>query len=55
MCLKYLALSGYDAYEYDGSVFLRVDTHLEIQLSSCEVSYRAELYKDSENEANRTK
>ncbi len=55
MCLKYLALSGYDAHEGDGQVFLRVDPHLEVQLSSCEVSYRAELYKDSENEANRTK
>ena len=47
MCLKYLTLAGYDAHEDDGSVFLSVDPHLEIQLSSSEVSYRAELYKES--------
>lgn len=49
LCLKYLTLAGYDAHEDDGSVFLRVDDHLEVQLSSSEVNYRADLYKESLN------
>jgi hypothetical protein len=34
------------AYEDDGSVYIKVDGEYEIQISSSEVSYRAELYKE---------
>ncbi len=42
-----------NAYEDDGSVYIEVeyknDTYFAIQVSSAEISYRAELYKE-ENE-----
>lgn len=42
-----------NAYQDDGSVYIEVewknDTYFAIQVSSAEVSYRAELYKE-ENE-----
>lgn len=42
-----------NAYEDDGSVYIQVewknDTYWDIQVSSAEISYRAELYKE-ENE-----
>lgn len=47
MCLKHLTLAGYDARLDDGSIFLTVDSKLEVQISQSEVSYRADLYKES--------
>ena len=39
-----------NAYEDDGSVYIEVewknDTYFAIQVSSAEISYRAELYKE---------
>ena len=37
-----------NAYEDDGSIYIEVDGEYEIQISSSEVSYRAELYRDEE-------
>ena len=42
-----------NAYQDDGSVYIEVewknDTYFDIQVSSAEISYRAELYKMENN------
>jgi len=45
-CIQYFAERGLTAYEDDGSVFLKVNTDIEVQLSSLEVLFRAEQYQN---------
>ena len=45
-CIQYFAERGMKAYEDDGSVYLKVDTDIEVQLSSSEVLFRAEEYQN---------
>jgi len=48
--IRWFKKNGVHAYEDDGSVYIEVtdseEAELEIQVSSSEVSYRAELYKE---------
>ncbi len=45
MAQKWFWGEGVKAYIDDGSLYIKVN-ELEIQVSSAEVSYRAELYKE---------
>lgn len=45
-CIQYFAERGLNAYEDDGSVFLKVNTDIEVQLSTAEVSFRADEYQN---------
>jgi len=45
-CIQYFAERGLKAYENDGRVYLKVDTDIEVQLSSSEVLFRAQEYQN---------
>ena len=45
--IRWFKTNGVHAWEDDGSVYVEFeDAELEIQVSSAEVSYRSELYKE---------
>lgn len=43
-CIQYFGKRGLTAYEDYGSVYLEVNTDIEVQLSSSEVLFRANEY-----------
>ncbi len=47
--LAYFKDGGIDAYEMDGSIFIRV-LDMEIQISTAEIGYRSDLYMEREEE-----
>jgi len=47
--LAYFKDGGIDAYEMDGSIFIRV-LDMEIQISTAEIGYRSDLYMERVNE-----
>jgi len=51
-CLNWLKLQSIMARESEGSIYIIANPHYELQLSSEEVSYRAELYKETMEEPN---
>ena len=44
--IRWFKTNGVHAYEEDGTVYIEVAGEYEIQISSSEVSYRAELYRE---------
>ena len=44
-CLKWFELHDINAFEHDNSIYIVEGADFELQISSSEVSYRAELYK----------
>ena len=49
-CLKWFELNGISASESEGSIYVLVGSNYELEITPEEVSYRAELYKDTREE-----
>ena len=47
--IEYFSNKGIEAYIDDGSIYIRVDCEsdwIEVQISTAEIDYRAELYNE---------
>lgn len=49
-CLKWFQLHDINAFEHDNSIYIVEGAGFELQLSSAEVAYRADLYKSTMEE-----
>ena len=46
LALEWFKSHNIEAYEDDGSIFVYVDSEVDCQISTCEISNRAELMKE---------
>jgi|DEB0MinimDraft_6_1074348.scaffolds.fasta_scaffold83201_4 hypothetical protein len=50
-CLKWLESQDIMAFQHDKSIYVVAGAHFELEITPAEVSYRAELYKSTIEEA----
>lgn len=48
-CIAYFNQEGIQAHEDDGSVYITIEGLDDVQISTAEVSYRAEIFQHRQN------